>query len=70
MVQANKAWVTSFRLLDLLNNITPLIHWCYGNQQWQKKIRVIKDYLNSLSPKVDVLCLQEDKLRGANVDRT
>lgn len=33
------------------------------------KVRVIRVYLSSLSPKVDVLCLQEHKLEGDNVDR-
>ena len=32
-------------------------------------VGIIRDYLNNLPPKVDVLCLQEHKLRGANVDR-
>lgn len=34
------------------------------------KVGIIEDYLNSLTPKVDVLYLQEDKLRGDIVDRT
>lgn len=30
---------------------------------------MIKDYINTLSPKIDILCSQEHKLRGDNMKR-
>ena len=33
------------------------------------KVGVIRDYIGNLSPRVDVLCLQEHKLRGDKVER-
>ena len=34
------------------------------------KVGVVRDYIGNLSPRVDVLCLQEYKLRGDNVDKS
>lgn len=33
------------------------------------KVGVIRDYIGSLTPRIDVLCSQEQKLRGNNVDK-